>query len=69
MSTKMEQFSTNCNILQNQIIPILNQTTNIGSTAMDSKISLNLPHIIIGRIDSYLTILFGGFMGNTFRTL
>lgn len=36
---------------------------------MDSKISLNLPHMIIGRIDSCLTILFGGFMGNTFRTL
>ena len=36
---------------------------------MDSKISLNLPHMIIGRIDSYLTILFGDFMGNTLRTL
>ena len=30
---------------------------------------MNLPHMIIGRIDNHLIILFGGFMGNTFRTL
>ena len=65
----MRQFCTDFNILQNHIIPILILTTNFLGQQWTHKGSLNLPHMIIGRIDSYLTISFGGFRGNTFRTL